>query len=504
MNYKFYFISCILASLLAGCIPSLLRKGDGFSSRSYVPPNPPVEILQVQKLISIQPEDTEIYLPNPGMGWQDGPAPFGFMHFPEKVSYSNRREIGWTILNPALDSFDWRVLDQQLAQAVRAGKQFSFRVYTYVGEDYGGHMIPEWVLDSGAVLLPSGEPDYSNCAYQEQWGRFVEELRRVYDGNPDIAFIDISGYGNFNEWSWQDHQTEWDTLWEDNYDNGTPTPDSFLSLDGQARRRLADMFIGGSFHGHSCRLGNGDITQVDYSYRGFQKTQLVMPYAGIVQSTQYVFSQKRDVGFRYDCLGRDGGKVYVKVGDMISQIWKKAPIVFELCKPEEVEIEDARYLLQAGHGSIVHNNNWKYSYQQLEDLMLIAGYRFLLQSGDLKIEGRRIEIKLLWQNTGSAPNYPKMGQDFALHFYLVNENGRPVLDRQIPADTSQWFPPDVAGSEALLHPVSASIQLPDYIHAGNYYAGVSILDQRTGKPINLAFTGLDENGIYILAPVTIK
>ena len=265
------------------------------------------------------------------------------------------------------------------------------------------------------------------------------------------------------------------------------------------------MFIGGSFQGHSCRMSNGDVVQVDYSYQGFQKTQLVMPYAGIVQSTQYVFWRRQDVGFRYDCLGRDGERVYQKVGSEIAQIWRKAPVVFELCKPKEVDIEDARMLLLKGHGSVVHNNNWEYSRQQLDELMRNIGYRYYLKQATLEMgEGRRIILEMVWQNTGSAPNYPKMGQEFALHFYLVSENGEPVLDRQIPTDISKWYPPDLPGSETLLYPVSANIQLPYSIQSGNYYAGVSILDLRTSKPINLGFGSLDGNGINILFPVMIK
>jgi hypothetical protein len=442
------------------------------------------------------------YLTNPGIGWQDGPEPFGFMYFPETVAYSNRREIGWSVLNPDPGTFEWLALDQQLEQAVQSGKQFSFRVYTYVGEDYDGHMFPEWVLDVGAVFLPSGEPDYSNCTYQEQWGKFVDELGRVYDGNPNIAFIDISGYGNFNEWSWQDEQTEWDTRWEDDYVNGNASAVSFESLDGQARRRLADMFIGGSFQGHSCRTSNGDIIQVDYSYQGFQKTQLVMPYAGIVQSTQYVFTRKNDVGFRYDCLGREGERVLEKVGNEISRIWQKAPVVFELCKPDEVDIEDARLLLRTSHGSVVHNNNWKYSYEQLEDLMLKSGYRYFLKQAVLKVEDGQIILQMEWQNPGSAPNYPKMGQDFTLHFYLMNTMGEPKLDQAIQADISTWHPSN--DESVVYYVISETIPLPFTLKDGDYYAGVSILDTRTGLPINLAFGGRDRNGINILFPVTIK
>lgn len=486
--------------LLWGCSPSFW--GGGVST--YVPPLPVGLVKETDGAKSIQPEPNETFLINPGIGWQDGPEPFGFMNFPETVSYSNRRKIGWSVLNPERGRYDWTELNRQLDAAVEAGKQFSFRVYTFVGEGYAGDMIPSWVLEDGAVLLlPTSEPDYSNCVYQENFGIFVDELKRVYDGNPNIAFIDISGYGNFNEWSWEDAQTEWDELWEHDYVSGVPSAASFITLDGQARRRLADMFIGGSFEGHSCRMPNGNVVQVNYSYEGFQKTQLVMPFAGIRQSTEYVFFRRPDVGFRYDCLGRDAAQVYQKVGNEISQIWQRAPVAFELCKPDEVDIEDARSLLKISHGSIVHNNNWKYSRDELQDLMRNVGYRYLLKRAAVKVEDRLFILQLDWQNIGSAPSYPNMGQNFSLHFYIVNKYGKPILDHEIPADIFTWLPSEIPEDKSAIYSVSETIPFPFFFRNGDYYVGVSILDRRTGLPIQLAFGRPDWNGINILFPVTV-
>ena len=504
LKVRYILLVGILIVMLAGCVPPYFGSDADDSLPTYIPPAPPGPVTEVDGVTSVLPEPFTGYLTNPGIGWQDGPEPFGFMGVPEMVSYSNRRKIGWSELNPKAGMFDWTALDKQLEQAVQSGKQFSFRVYTFVGEGYDGHMIPEWVLDAGAGFLPSGEPDYSNCVYQEQWGRFIDELRRVYDGNPDIAFIDISGYGDFSEWSWRDEQTEWDTHWEDDYAVDIPSAESIESLDGQARRRLADMFIGGSFQGHSCRMPDGDVVQLDYSYKGFQETQLVMPYAGIAQSTQYVFSRRKDVGFRHDCLGRSIDRVYQKVGNEISQIWQKAPVVFELCKPDEVDLEDIRMMLQISHGSVVHNNNWKYSRQQLEDLMLNVGYRYYLKQAVLDVDNGQIIIQMDWQNTGSAPNYPKMGQDFSLHFYLLDISGEPILDWPMAVDISTWLPLDPSSAEEAVYTVSETIPLPYSVREDDYYAGVSILELRTGLPVNLAFGGRDKNGINILFPVKIK
>ena len=295
------------------------------------------------------------------------------------MAYSNRQEISWNILNPADGLYDWTALDRQLSSAVSADKLYSFRVYTMAGESFGGHKVPAWVLDRGAKILPSSEPDYSNCVYQEEWGRFVQELINRYDGNPDIAFIDISGYGNFNEWSWQDEQTQWDDLWEQHYTNGNANAFTIRTIDGQARRRLVDMFIGGVFEGHQCRDKDGATQTLSYSYTGFTSMQLVMPYAGILQSTQYVFSRRTDIGFRHDSLGRVNNLDVDKVSDEISQIWKNAPVVFELSKPEEFDYETASQMLRDTHASLVHNNDYMQSKDNLHELITKVGYRYFLK-----------------------------------------------------------------------------------------------------------------------------
>lgn len=470
----------------------------------YMPTVLPGSIVEADaSTIQVRPQPSDSYLQNPGIGWQNGASSNSF-GLPESVAYSNRRDIAWSVLNPAEGVYDWSALEKQFRKATAAGRQFSFRVYTMVGEGFGGPMVPNWVLENGAAILPSGEPDYSNCVYQDAWGNFVNELIKRYDGNRDIAFIDISGYGNFNEWSWQDEQTEWDEQWQDDHANGNPSAGSFKTIDGQARRRLADMFIGGSFQRHSCRMPNGNVVQVDYSYEGFQKTQLVMPYAGIIQSTQYVLSRRPDVGFRYDCLGREADQVYQNVRNEIDQIWPQAPIAFELCKPDEVDIENAASLLTSTHGSVVHDNNWNYSSEQLEDLLLNVGYRYFLKQARVGVQGQHLIVQMDWQNLGSAPNYPKMGQDFSLHFYIVNKTGNPVLDHAISADIFTWRPFDVSNGESTTYSIFETIPLPSFFRHGDYFAGVSILDLRTGLPIQLAFGSPDKNGIYILFPVTIK
>ncbi len=502
-KYSKILFMLLVVLLLQSC-SAFLTAVEIEPTNDHVSPSPAGPVTVEPEVVKITPVVVDDYITNPGIGWQDGPEPYGILGFPETVSYSYRRKISWSVLNPQEGVYDWSALDAQLAEIKESGRQFSFRVYTMVGEDYDGHMIPQWVLAKGASLFPDGEPMYSNCTYQKEWGGFVNELAKVYDGNPDIAFIDISGYGNFNEWSWQDQQTEWDEVWEDSYGKGDYSSSGFTTLDGQARRRLVDMFIGGSYQGHQCRNADGSLSQLDYAYTGFQQTQLLMPYAGIVQSSQYVFSRRPDVGFRYDCLGYDGEHVFEKIDDVLLDVWKTAPVVFELCRPDDVEVDDAKWLLEMSHGSIVHNNNWGYDLPDLEDMMKYAGYRYFLKEAELSVGDRVLDLKMIWQNLGLAPSYPKMGQDFQLNFHLLDSSGESVYSTPIRVDISSWMPSDSLPEGRDGYQVSQSIVISDEVERGEYLAAVEILDRRTNKPIMLAMDGRDEHGFYVLSSLKIK
>ncbi|MDQ7033650.1 MAG: DUF4832 domain-containing protein [Anaerolineae bacterium] len=410
-------------------------------------------------------------------------------------------------------AYNWEILDTMIDEAVAENKQISFRVYTMRGEDYGGHQLPEWVLEAGAEILPQGEVDYSNCTYQSEWAGFVQVLQERYDGNPAIAFIDISGYGNFNEWGWSEAQTEWDDLWGSAYGDGIATPADMETLDSQARRRLADMFMGASFAGHQCRTASvgGEILTVDYDYAGFQDTQLIMPYAGTRQSTQYVFSQRPNVGFRYDCLGREASdtRIMEKVGDEIEGIWRNAPVVFELCNPDNDDFYEPAYsLLQAAHGSIVHDNiddEGLRDKRALSQLMRYVGYRYFLSEATFTSQleaSDELELQMIWQNTGYAPAYPRMGQDFHLRLYLIDENNEVAIELDSDENIANWMPADPIGEPPPENSVSVRLSLSD-ISVGTYQLQVAIINQRTGEPLRLAIVGQDHNGRFTIGSVEI-
>jgi len=437
---------------------------------------------------TVSPPVVSDYLANPGIGFQamhNLEAPV----LPETVAY-RRPQYGWNAQNPAEGVYDWSAIDADLAAAAALGKQFSFRIYTMRGESFGGHKVPDWVVAKGAVIQ-GGQPRYSNCIYQQYWADFVEQMRLRYDGNPDIAFLDISGYGNFNEWSWQ-NQTEWD----DDFANPT-------TLDGMARRRLADMFLGGSGT-IDCTLSGGGTQSVSYSYPGFQATQLVMPYAGIQQSTRYVASRRSDVGFREDCLGSpdhtDG--MLESVGDVIATIWPNAPVVYELCGIED--LTSALEVLQTTHGSAVHENGGDNDLDGLRDLLRYSGYRFVLAEAtfpDVSTWTGSIDVDMTWRNVGFAPAYAKTGQDFELRFYLLEAGGAVAASWTLPTDPNDWMPADPIGSAAVDNTFSGSLPLPPGLHLAQYTAAVGVFDLRTASHVKVANEGRDAEERLVLGTV---
>jgi hypothetical protein len=192
------------------------------------------------------------------------------------------------------------------------------------------------------------------------------------------------------------------------------------------------------------------------------------------------------------------------VGNEISRIWKTSPIVFELCEPNQVDLNDAGQMLQLAHASIVHDNDWGFSSDQLKDLMLLVGYRYYLEQASIYQGGNILVIRMKWQNLGYAPNYPKMGQKFIMYFYLLDNQGKPILSVPIHADISTWLPSSIPnGKESIKYEVLQDVHIPINIPKGEYLTGVSIIEQRTGIPIKLAFSGKDENGIYVISKIKI-
>ncbi len=165
----------------------------------------------------VTPKTISDVLINPGKGW----IVYGSPHdHPKEVlalcsTAYDRYE--WSDVEPAEGKYNWKPIDDQLAEWKTAGKKFAFGVMCLNShtESAGGYSTPKWVFDAGAKCSSidlktlrdpyAGKkgihivPDFSDPIFKAKQKAFLAALAQRYDGNPDVAFIDIRAYGNWGE-----------------------------------------------------------------------------------------------------------------------------------------------------------------------------------------------------------------------------------------------------------------------------------------------------------------
>ncbi len=110
----------------------------------------------------------------------------------------------WSELQKEDGTFDFSLIDEGIADCVKYNKKFAFGVMcadaSSVDEPY---VTPKFVFDAGAKFNKTkiGQyiPNWKDETFLTYVNKFVEELGKRYNGNPNIAFIDIRSYGNYGE-----------------------------------------------------------------------------------------------------------------------------------------------------------------------------------------------------------------------------------------------------------------------------------------------------------------
>jgi len=186
-----------------------------------------------EKTTVVRPQDTGAALVNPGMGW--------VLHHYDNIAfnYGGRLEpsdtvddfpgvsvvylrIAWSYLEPQEGQFNWSVLDTPAQRWLDKGKGSPTRNYALGGpmqialriscsESFMRYATPQWVQKAGAKgydfsprtgVDPNGpywEPDYDDPVFLDKLDRFLAALAARYDGNPEVAFIDVGSFGVWGE-----------------------------------------------------------------------------------------------------------------------------------------------------------------------------------------------------------------------------------------------------------------------------------------------------------------
>jgi len=170
--------------------------------------------------VSVSPADTGAALVNPQMGWT--------FHFYSNIiaNYGSRLDpsdtlddfpglsciylrLPWAFIEKEEGRFDWSIVDAPAQRWIDKGLQVAFRFSC--AESWLRYATPKWVQDAGAKGYdcavgkgvveggPLWEPDYGDPIFLAKLEEFLAAAATRYDGNPNVAFIDVGSFGVWGE-----------------------------------------------------------------------------------------------------------------------------------------------------------------------------------------------------------------------------------------------------------------------------------------------------------------
>ena len=386
--------------------------------------------------------------PNPGQGWMrtnDKQGPF-----PSTVHYAR---FNWADLEPVQGKYNWDLIDSYVQQAKADKSCFSLRVITCSSHSKGYYTTPKWLFDlgckgneyvqgdgqaSGGAQIPRIEPNYADPLYLKHQGALVAALAARYDGNPNLAFVDIGSYGNWGEWH------------------------SKNPVDPKTRQIIVDWYT-----------------------NGFKQTPLVF-MTDDAETLPYALA--KGVGMRRDGVGSPwheqnwiGSSMYAHVKNM-AEAWKTAPVVFEWYFNYDYFIkngwsfEAAVEFMLKNHVTCVSDNVGKFppEAQPLMDRLLRqAGARLVLREASypaLASPGTPHPLQLKWSNVGVGKIYKKT----ELQIVLINKAGQRAAVIKGMSDPCSWLPGDFN--------VTEKIMIPRTLPAGMYSIEIGLVDPKGQMP----------------------
>ena len=386
----------------------------------------------------------------------------------------------WSEIEPLEGQYNWAVIDSKIQSAKQLGAKYAFGVMA-ASSDFGpvdGYATPEWVFDAGALYyeVTDSRPICNKIPYWEdnpifieKQNQFIEAMGEKYNGNPDIAFIDMRNYGNWGEGhigsiNYTDDD-EWismvppETLWED-------------------------------YH-------------LPY-ITAFPDTQLIMPFGDVYFQDIYERDVEYGVGFRRDGIPDwdDGSQLAFAAGQVMTvteytdtlknmianNTWDDQDVYDALIRAKVSYTEIGRGSGYAGELNFLTEKS-----DLMEALANKIGYHFVLEDAQLPAalySGTPAEFSMTWANKGVTNLFNEPCYTAAA---LLDSDGNVVdicwLDVLDPHD---WAPGQT--------PVTAGLEFT-VADTGLYRLAIGMfLDKGNENPdYKLGISGRTQDGWYVVA-----
>ncbi len=408
--------------------------------------------------------DTGEVLLNPGKGWV-------LYNNKESNKYNDIVNIGytridWCDVEKSEGEYNWDIIDQRIKVYENKGKKYSFGILCASSSSKSEYVTPKWVFDAGAKYytyynkeneIEQKIPIWTDKIFLSKLNDFIQALAQRYDGNKNIAFIDIRSYGNFGE------------------------------------QHLGT--IGGEYI-------SSDVLINSYlkPYRdAFSKTLLVSPCGEKRYEEAYRWGVENGISLRRDGIFKwsDGSECAMAYG--------KAPTVFEYTA-------DYNWMKKNNYWSydnlIQYINNGKPSYLQFDPNMYnenkefckyIAnkiGYYFKFKQANYTNTIKTTEnndITLTFTNEGVAPLY----EPCTFYIGLLDQKYNLVKKYKTDINPQKWMPNEESKEEI-------SLQL-DGVDDGDYIIALGLFyNENDEKPTYLlGNTGKTDDNWYVFGNINI-
>lgn len=454
----------------------------------------PFAAVAEQEQTIVKPRDNGAALVNPGMGWvlyyySNVPTNYGSQlapsdtvdEFPGLSAVYLR--IPWSYVEPDEGKYCWSVLDTPAQRWIDKGKKIILCITC--SESWLRWATPEWVqkagakghdFESGKGAVDSGpmwEPDYNDPIFLAKLDVFLAALARRYDGNAEVACIDVGSYGVWGE--------------------GHTFASSRLEYPPATIKRHIDLYCK---HFKKTLLAAND----DYTLQGGDQT--VIDHA-----------EQLGLTLRDNSILVQGGKDAYYNAEMAQKFWPRLPVILEHehfgGSRDRGNWQDGSLLVQAVeeyHASYLSIHWWPREFLQenrelIDRINLRMGYRMqLLEAAWPQVirAGEAFKFSAVWRNAGVAPCLP------GGHPSVTLKDSRGGIAAVMADDGFQArdLPVGPAG-KAESRGNTAELRLPLQIESGTYDVFVS-LGTATGTPqIALPLDGDDGQRRYCLGTIEV-
>ncbi len=356
--------------------------------------------------------------------------------------------------------------------------QWAMRLVTLLTPQVVPDSIPAWVREAGAKGTWFGngvwEPQYGDPVYQEKFRSFIQRIAERYDGDPRLAFVDISGLGMYSEWG--DPHTE-QQGWHDPEKRSRDIR-GLIRIFAQSFRRTPL-----TISTHIIDPGGRDRYEVNDAL-------------------------KLGAWFRRDGVGspffHEGHKA------MVQQYWEDRPIVSELWAIYQNygknqygwSYTDALDQVLDIHAVCAEMSrdldvtNDSLTHEDFDTLARKVGYRLvaaIIQYADEVRRGDSLILEQKWKNQGVAKLYVK----HPLKVFLFDAEGREVWSGIDSAfDPTDW-------KRGHVYEAFSTFRLPPNIQDGTYALRIALVDAEGRPAIELGMEGDDGERRYGIGNVTV-